>query len=267
MKPGQARDWLDRKKEGEYTLLDVRQPAEYRAGHLPGAVFIPLPELLDRVGELDPSKPVLTYCRSGNRSRSAAALLLTKGFTRVASLEGGITAWDGQTAFGDYREGLYLLEGRETPEALFSLAWSLEEGSRLFYEKAGEMTSDGEAKDLFHKLAAAEEKHKSNIFDAYRMAAGRDANDFRDGETVKGVMEGGVQVEDVLAFIKEKGRTVHDSIEVSMEIETNALDLYIKMLRQIDQANARKIFVLLVEEEKHHLSMLGRILEEKVENP
>jgi rhodanese-related sulfurtransferase len=43
------------------TLLDVRQPSEYQESHIPGAMLIPLPELTDRLGELDPEKPTLVY--------------------------------------------------------------------------------------------------------------------------------------------------------------------------------------------------------------
>ena len=43
------------------TLLDVRQPSEYGESHIPGATLIPLPELTDRIGELDPEKPTLVY--------------------------------------------------------------------------------------------------------------------------------------------------------------------------------------------------------------
>ncbi len=45
----------------EITILDVRQPSEYKASHIPGANLIPLPQLSDRLGELDPQKPVLVY--------------------------------------------------------------------------------------------------------------------------------------------------------------------------------------------------------------
>ena len=52
---------MERHKEGSYTLLDVRQPGEYERERIPGAKLIPLPELTDRLDELDPDKPVLTY--------------------------------------------------------------------------------------------------------------------------------------------------------------------------------------------------------------
>jgi rhodanese-related sulfurtransferase len=48
-------------KADEITLLDVRQPSEYEQSHIPGATLIPLPELSNRLGEIDPEKPVLVY--------------------------------------------------------------------------------------------------------------------------------------------------------------------------------------------------------------
>jgi rhodanese-related sulfurtransferase len=46
---------------GDITVLDVRQPREYNDSHIPGARLIPLPELSDRIAELDPDKPTLVY--------------------------------------------------------------------------------------------------------------------------------------------------------------------------------------------------------------
>lgn len=57
----QAKAYMDEHEQGSFTLLDVRQPGEYEQYHIPGAKLIPLPQLIDRVGELDPQKPVITY--------------------------------------------------------------------------------------------------------------------------------------------------------------------------------------------------------------
>ena len=57
----QLRDFLDKHTPDEYNLVDVRQPGEYQQGHLPGARLIPLAELADRMNELDPTKPTITY--------------------------------------------------------------------------------------------------------------------------------------------------------------------------------------------------------------
>jgi len=75
------------------TVVDVREPWEYRQGHVPGAVLIPLGQLSRRVSELDPEKPVAVICASGNRSQSAAALLGQKGFKTVYNVSGGTGAW------------------------------------------------------------------------------------------------------------------------------------------------------------------------------
>ncbi|WP_274919186.1 MBL fold metallo-hydrolase [Streptomyces sp. WZ-12] len=70
-------------------LIDVRNPAEFAAGALPGARNIPLAALADRIDELDPARPVILYCRSGNRSMIAAALLEAHGFDQVSDVSGG----------------------------------------------------------------------------------------------------------------------------------------------------------------------------------
>lgn len=84
------------KEKKDLQLIDVRTPAEYADGHLAKAKLIPLQELESRVGEIDKSKPVLLYCRSGHRSGNALKILLGKGYSQAKHMEGGITAW--QTA-------------------------------------------------------------------------------------------------------------------------------------------------------------------------
>jgi glyoxylase-like metal-dependent hydrolase (beta-lactamase superfamily II)/rhodanese-related sulfurtransferase len=74
-------------------VVDVREPWEYRQGHVPGAVLIPLGQLSSRLSELDPERPVAVICASGNRSQSAAALLGQRGFKTVYNVSGGTGAW------------------------------------------------------------------------------------------------------------------------------------------------------------------------------
>jgi sulfur-carrier protein adenylyltransferase/sulfurtransferase len=57
----QLRAYLAEHKEGTFTLLDVRQPGEYKEAHIPGAKLIPIAQLPDRMKELDPEKPVIAY--------------------------------------------------------------------------------------------------------------------------------------------------------------------------------------------------------------
>jgi rhodanese-related sulfurtransferase len=74
-------------------LIDVREPRELEGGTLPEAVNIPMGELPDRIAELDPDRPVVLLCRSGNRSGRVAEWLTASGFSRVVNLSGGILAY------------------------------------------------------------------------------------------------------------------------------------------------------------------------------
>lgn len=72
-------------------LLDVREPDEWDAGHIPGALHIPLGELPQRLGEL-PDGDLVVVCRSGGRSARAVAWLAQNGYDAL-NLDGGMTAW------------------------------------------------------------------------------------------------------------------------------------------------------------------------------
>ncbi len=76
-------------------VLDVREAAEYKAGHIAGARHIPRGELGARLKELEKvkGKPIIVACATGNRSRSASALLQKSGYVDVYNLQGGLNAW------------------------------------------------------------------------------------------------------------------------------------------------------------------------------
>ncbi len=78
-------------------LLDVRTPQEFAEGHLDGAVNLDVSaaDFNDRVGALDPNGVYAVYCRSGNRSQTAMALMARAGIETTADLAGGIGAWVG----------------------------------------------------------------------------------------------------------------------------------------------------------------------------
>jgi sulfur dioxygenase len=92
--PELSSEWL-REHLSEVLVLDVREPDEYRGelGHIPGAELVPLQALSGATSSLPTDRPLVTVCRSGGRSGKAALGLLEHGFTRVASLAGGMTGW------------------------------------------------------------------------------------------------------------------------------------------------------------------------------
>ena len=74
-------------------IVDVREPDEWRSGHIPGAVHMPLASLRARMRELDPQRELIVVCRSGNRSATAVSFLQSAGFSQARNLEGGMIAW------------------------------------------------------------------------------------------------------------------------------------------------------------------------------
>jgi phage shock protein E len=86
------------RKDPDLVVLDVRTPAEFAAGHVPGARNISHDLLASRLAELAPlrDKQVVLYCRSGRRTLLAADVLHAAGFTRLAHLEGDYLAWEAE---------------------------------------------------------------------------------------------------------------------------------------------------------------------------
>lgn len=74
-------------------LLDVREPAEVEVGKIKQSIVIPLGELPDRVGELDPGAETIIHCKAGSRSAKALAILNKSGFVDACHVRGGIAAW------------------------------------------------------------------------------------------------------------------------------------------------------------------------------
>ena len=91
-----VRELDDRRKAGGLQVLDVRTPNEWQAGHVPGAVYVFLPELEQKLGKLDKAKPVAVYCDSGYRASLAASILLRHGFKDVFNVVGSWKAWSAQ---------------------------------------------------------------------------------------------------------------------------------------------------------------------------
>jgi hydroxyacylglutathione hydrolase len=80
-------------KRGGLVVLDVRGRNEWDAGHIPGAVHIPLAELSDRLSELPEDQPIAIHCQGGGRSAIAASLLQAAGHREVSNVAGGFGEW------------------------------------------------------------------------------------------------------------------------------------------------------------------------------
>jgi len=78
-----------------FQFVDVRTVEEYKQGHVPGAINIPVQVLADRLNEVPKDKQVYVYCESGVRSAKAAKLLATSGFTNIENMGDGMRGWRG----------------------------------------------------------------------------------------------------------------------------------------------------------------------------
>ena len=255
----QVRAYMEQHKPEEYTLLDVRQPEEYRQGHLPGSVLIPLGQLHQRLDELDRSKPAILYCRSGVRSANGTGVLLHAGFEDVRNLSGGILAWEGTVATGAPEAGMWWFQDARNPVDYIGLAWILEEGAKIFYTRMADQFPSEDTSDLFRSLAAAEGHHKDTLRNLYGALTGREGDPLSADEVAAyDTMEGGVSLTKVLAWADGKGAT--EVLEFSMALEVNSYDLYLKVGQRIHPQEGKAVLRSLAQEEKAHLDRLSEAL-------
>lgn len=81
-------------------VLDVREPEEYEAGHIPGALSVPIESLVDFTDRLDRTAEIAVVCRSGRRSAYACRILEQAGFEKVVNVVPGMSAWSGPVERG-----------------------------------------------------------------------------------------------------------------------------------------------------------------------
>jgi len=181
-------------------------------------------------------------------------------------MSGGINAWNGLVASGPPEAGIAYFPDDEKPEKVVVLAWLLEEGARRFYKGVEELLEDKESIHLFKELGAAEVRHKAQLVRLYKelFASGAtgDSVDPFAAEELGDVMESGMRISEALNWVKGKG--IMEILEYSIAMETNSLDLYIKMERRVEEEKLKKVFRSLLNEEKIHLEQLAALLEERV---
>lgn len=270
LQPGEAREFMEARDVADYTLLDVRQVWEFDESHIPGALNLPLPELADRMVEIDRRHPVLVYCRSGGRSQAAAGMLDSQGFERVYNVLGGITAWDGPAAEGPVDLGMRYCTGLERPGELVLLAFGMEIRLQEFYRRRAAEAADAEARAVFERLVGFEDRHKAALFDLYnrlgpdaaRPVATLDAMAALAGEPV---YEGGLAPEAFQERYGDMAATTQGAVELAMMLEAQAHDYYVRCAAHVAGEEARKVVLTLAQEEKAHLRVLGHFMDTKPE--
>lgn len=84
----------DLQNDSKHAIIDVRTAQEFSKGAIPGAIHLPLEELRQRIDEIPRDKPLVMYCRSGQRAYLAERILRQRGYEHVANLSGGYLTWE-----------------------------------------------------------------------------------------------------------------------------------------------------------------------------
>lgn len=259
LKPDEIKAILNKDKKGEFLLLDVRQPEEYEDGHIPGATLIPLGELETRQGEIDRSKKIITYCRSGRRSMAAAITLCGLGFKDLHSMDGGITNWQYETITGIPETRPELMTEAADIRDVLMLGIKLEKGSWDFYLAAREKVKLSHSKETFHILASAEAGHIQRLYQQMINLLGQGALpplDKLKRELKVDYMEGGIEISPALAKIDEKFASEQDALEIALEKEYMSYDFYKRASVLVGNIDAKRLLHELAAEERNHADIL-----------
>ena len=196
----------------------------------------------------------------------AAQMLSGLGFREVYNLKGGMMAWEGLQTSGPAELNMDLVRGDESPTEMVRLSYSLENGLQIFYKNMQERTKNKAIEILFSKLVQIEENHKKRLIDLYKKIEPSEKDlESLESDSGQGIMEGGFNIE---AFTQQNEPfldTSHHVIDLAMMLETQALDLYLRFSQKTENPDTKEVLFKLAEEEKAHLAMLGRWLEEKPE--
>ena len=264
LSPEQLREILDGDTTGSFQVLDVRQPYEYEAGHIPGAKWIPLSELEYRHGELDREKKIVTYCRSGHRGMAASILLCGLGFEHMYNLDGGMLNWQHEVITGMPEELPELVTGTEEAEDILKLALALEKGAFDFYTRAHEATKDPKAAQTFQKLAGMEEQHITRLYEQYSQLLGPgDVPPIEQLPAESDFMEGSRTIIDAVEKLEKRAfMDDFEALEIALENEYLSYDFYKRVAEVVSDTEARKMLYELAGEERNHIQTLLRQLEE-----
>ncbi len=182
-------------------------------------------------------------------------------------MEGGIRAWEGFVAEGIPEAGMAYFPPATRLEQMIGLAWLLEDGSQKFYESLAKTIEEQEAKKIFQSLKKSEESHKATLWKMHEEFLGKPPTPGFPATVISGhpagdVMEGGMSLNEALKWTE--GKALKEILELSMSLETNSYDLYLKMVQKAEDGNLKEIFGALSEQEKKHLEQLTSLFLKKL---
>ena len=187
------------------------------------------------------------------------------GFDEIYNLKGGIKAWQGLEATGPKELNLDMVRGDETPAEIVVLAYDMEDSLQTYYREMHDRTEDQELGELFFKLASIEDKHKRTILElSGKIETSARSKKISKTNAGKIVLEGGFDMAEFMEQNEPLLKTVPNVIDLAMMLETQALDLYLRFAVKSTNAETKEVLFKIAQEEKGHLTALGRLLEEKI---
>lgn len=247
----------------DITLIDVREIHEYASGHIKGSINIPLRELEYRINEIPKDKPIVSYCRSGNRSLGASVLLCSYGLKDIMHMDGGILKWRYELERGFPEEREISPEITEELLETFRLALSLEKGSLIFYAHALQNIKDASTQEALRRLADFEQGHAEKILQYYFYFSGEDPSMMKQYfESVDPeYTEGKIEINKLLLKV-EKGPFVDEQhiLEVALEKEMLAKDLYLHLASLSKEPRTTALYSILANEERWHIDHICDII-------
>ncbi len=257
----EARQFMSSGDPNRYQLLDVRQPGEYEHAHIPGSILIPLPELPNRSDEIDKEKPVIVYCRSGARSQAASQILKYAGIKHVFNMTGGILDWHGKKASGKDTAGLeFFLDGDFS--STFAMAYRMEAGLRLFYQILADREEKEEEKKMLLQMVRFEDGHMTRLKNKHKEYM----HDLDKGEIDSHIMEGGDDINKMLAVFKDELDSPEQVLHLGMQFEAQAFDLYCRLAKKHQGTEYHQFYRNMANEEQQHLQQLARRLDTLLQN-
>jgi rhodanese-related sulfurtransferase/rubrerythrin len=260
----ELKEILEKDKLGQLVLVDVRQPEEYRASHIPGARLFPLGELEARHGELEKEKKIVAYCRSGHRSMGAAILLCGLGFKNIYTMDGGMLDWDYEilTGLPEGKSDLFTDKG-DVGDVLM-IALKLEKGSQEFYVRAAGKVKSQDTIEAFQGLAQIEEKHMERIYNRYGEILGNatfPTLTLLKEKLSSEYIEGGIEINKAILRAEEREfRDEMEVLEVALEKEYLSYDFYKRVAGVMADDDTKGLLDELAwEERKHIYSLLTKI--------
>jgi len=254
--PEELDAFLERYREGEVSLVDVRHEDDFQKEHMPGSVCIPALAINERGAELDSKRTTVFICERGAKSL-AVALIYESNFSpegEVWNLMGGLDAYLGRLAYGMPKIRVIRQSG-DLPRMLMAVM-DLEKGAWRFYQRLEKLMGQDGPIGVVRKLAAVEIAHINMIYTYLKRLDPHAPDCVTLVNTLPGSLaENGENLNLLFERMKEGELGWKVLFEVALEVEVAAYEMYRGLADSMDEEGA-ELFYSVASAEKDHIRML-----------